>query len=46
MSNENYWLTSFDTTLPLDKNSKKRYNEINTVQKNVFDDTFANLRGN
>ncbi len=42
MSNENYWLTSFDTTLPLDKNSKKRYNEINTVQKNVFDDTFAN----
>jgi len=42
MSNENYWLTSFDTTLPLDKNSKKRYNEINTMQKNVFDDTFAN----
>ncbi len=42
MSNENYWLTSFDTTLPLDKNSKKSYNGINTVQKNVFDDTFAN----
>ncbi len=42
MSNENYWLTSFDTTFPLDKNSKKSYNGINTVQKNVFDNAFAN----
>ena len=42
MTNENYLLNSFDTVFPLDKSYKKNYNGINTVQKNVFDDTFAN----